>query len=131
MKRICICGGGNLGHVVAGFLAANGCEVTLLTRHPERWSHTLHITTPEGTTLEGHLSTISSTASDVVPQADMLLLAQPGFAIRSVLTARRSPPRHPRGKYRQQHRFLFRSHVTSSFHHSPFWFSACALHRPY
>ena len=41
MKRICICGGGNLGHVVAGFLAANGCEVTLLTRHPERWSHTL------------------------------------------------------------------------------------------
>ncbi len=86
MKRICICGGGNLGHVVAGFLAANGCEVTLLTRHPERWSHTLHIMTPEGTTLEGHLSTISSTASDVVPQADMLLLAQPGFAIRSVLS---------------------------------------------
>ena len=42
--------------------------------------------TPEGTTLEGQLSTISSTASDVVPQADMLLLAQPGFAIRSVLS---------------------------------------------
>ena len=36
MKKVCICGGGNLGHVVTGFLAANGdCEVSLLTRHPD------------------------------------------------------------------------------------------------
>ena len=48
MTRICICGGGNLGHVVAGYLAAQGhCEVDLLTRHPERWKGELLVHTPE------------------------------------------------------------------------------------
>ena len=42
--KICICGGGNLGHVVAGFVAAQGRhEVSLLTRQPERWSTELTI----------------------------------------------------------------------------------------
>ena len=59
--RICICGGGNLGHVVAGFLAAHADgEVSLLTRHPERWQQQLSISTPDGTTLQGRLSRISS-----------------------------------------------------------------------
>ena len=59
--RICICGGGNLGHVVAGFLAAHAdAEVSLLTRHPERWQQQLSISTPEGATLQGRLSRISS-----------------------------------------------------------------------
>ena len=54
MKKVCICGGGNLGHVVTGFLAANGdCDVSLLTRHPERWQHQLEITTPDGEVMKG------------------------------------------------------------------------------
>lgn len=85
-KRVCICGGGNLGHVVAGFLAAHGdCEVSLLTRHPERWQQQLAIRTPDGTVLEGHLKTISAEPLEVVAHADIVLLCLPGFSIREVL----------------------------------------------
>ena len=49
--KICICGGGNLGHVVAGFVAAQGqYEVCVLTRQPERWSQNIFIDAPEQTT---------------------------------------------------------------------------------
>ena len=86
MKKICICGGGNLGHVVAGFLAAHGdCEVSLLTRHPERWQQQLEITTPAGTILHGAIGKITSDPQDVIPQADIVLLCLPGFSIREVL----------------------------------------------
>ena len=84
--RICICGGGNLGHVVAGFLAAHAdAEVSLLTRHPERWQQQLSISTPEGATLQGRLSRISSNPQEVVRQADIVLLCLPGFSIREEL----------------------------------------------
>lgn len=86
MKKICICGGGNLGHVVTGFLAANGdCEVSLLTRHPERWQHQLEITTPDGEVMKGQINTISSNPNDVICNADIVLLCLPGFSISEVL----------------------------------------------
>ena len=84
--KVCICGGGNLGHVVAGFLAAHGdCEVSLLTRHPERWQQQLEITTPEGEVLKGELKAISADPIQVVSPADIVLLCLPGFSIREVL----------------------------------------------
>ena len=84
--KICICGGGNLGHVTAGFIAAHGKhEVMLLTRHPERWSQELTIETPSGTALVGRLQRISDKAADVVADADVVLLCLPGFSIREVL----------------------------------------------
>ena len=86
MAKICICGGGNLGHVVAGFVAAQGKhEVCLLTRHPERWSQELAIETPTGTTLTGHLSGLYSDAQEAVGDADIVLLCLPGYAIRETL----------------------------------------------
>jgi phosphorylcholine metabolism protein LicD len=86
VKKVCICGGGNLGHVVAGFLAAHGdCEVSLLTRHPDRWQQQLEITTPDGTILKGELKTISADPNEVVSPADIVLLCLPGFSIREVL----------------------------------------------
>ena len=84
--RVCICGGGNLGHVVAGFLAAqDNCEVNLLTRQPERWQRQLEITTPEGEVLKGRLPTVSSEPAEVVRGADIVLLCLPGVSIASVL----------------------------------------------
>ena len=50
-QKICICGGGNLAHVVGGYLSAKPyCEVRLLTRHPERWQRdgTLDLTDING-----------------------------------------------------------------------------------
>ena len=89
--KVCICGGGNLGHVVAGFLAAKGnCEVSLLTRQPERWQHQLSITTPEGEVLQGILQQVSSSAEEVVTPADLVLLCLPGYSIQEVLEQIRS-----------------------------------------
>jgi hypothetical protein len=84
--RVCICGGGNLGHVVAGYLAAQDCcEVNMLTRHPERWQRQLAITTPEGEVLHGQLHGISAKPADVVKDMDIVLLCLPGFSIANVL----------------------------------------------
>ena len=84
--RVCICGGGNLGHVIAGYLAAQQCcEVDLLTRRPEWWSHELVVHTPEGIDLHGTLHCVSSEPEKVVSGADIVLLCLPGFSIGVVL----------------------------------------------
>ena len=84
--KICICGGGNLGHVVAGFVAAQKKhEVCLLTRHPERWSQDLTIEAPAKTTFTGHLNGLYSDAQQAVSDADIVLLCLPGYAIRETL----------------------------------------------
>lgn len=84
--KICICGGGNLGHVVAGYIASQQrYEVGLLTRHPDRWSHVLQVDTPSGQTLQGCLACITDRPETIIPQADMILLCLPGFSIASVL----------------------------------------------
>ena len=84
--KICICGGGNLGHVIAGFVASrHEHEVVLLTRHPERWSHQLSIETPEGKSLSGTLSGIFSDSHQALENADIVLLCMPGFAIAETL----------------------------------------------
>lgn len=86
MTRICICGGGNLGHVVAGFVASRqGFEVSLLTRRPEQWSRHLVIDTPDGSKIQATLARISNNPEDVVPNADIVLLCQPGYAIHETL----------------------------------------------
>lgn len=86
MKGICICGGGSLGHVVAGYLSAKkGVEVNILTQRPQLWKHTLHISTPEGATLHGRLHVISDNPEEALRGADIVLLCLPGYAIKSEL----------------------------------------------
>ena len=84
--KICICGGGNLGHVVAGFVSSQGkYDVCLLTRHPELWSQELTIEAPEGTIYSGHLNGVYSDARQAVADADIVLFCLPGYAIRDTL----------------------------------------------
>lgn len=86
MMSITICGGGNLGHVCAGFLSAQGdSRVSLLTSKPERWSEHIDVRDCDGRVYHGTLSAVSDRPSDVIPQADVVLLCLPGFAIRDVL----------------------------------------------
>lgn len=82
--NICICGGGNLGHVCAGFLANRGHQVSILTTKPERWSSELEIVAPDGNFV-GKLASVSSEPSEVIPQAGMVLICLPGFAIHNEL----------------------------------------------
>ena len=98
--RICICGGGNLGHVVAGFLAAReDCVVSLLTRRPALWQQQLTISTPDGRQLVGRLERISSEPVEVIADADLVLLCLPGYSIQEVLLQIRPflKPRTPVG----------------------------------
>lgn len=85
--KICICGGGNLGHVVTGFVAARtDHEVRLLTRHPERWQKSIIVNRPDcGQPLIGTPSLISNQPEEAVRGADVVVLCLPGFSIREVL----------------------------------------------
>ena len=84
--NITICGGGNLGHVTAGFLASQeDMHVSLLTTKPERWSQYLEIVDVNGKTMRGKLEKISSDPQMVIPNADIIFVCLPGFAIHDVL----------------------------------------------
>ena len=83
--RICICGGGNLGHVCAGFLANRGHQVSILTTKPERWSQTIGVVAPDRS-FEGKLAQVSFRPEEVIPQAEIVLVCLPGFAIHDELT---------------------------------------------
>lgn len=86
MKRICICGGGSLGHVIAGYLSAKkDLEVNILTQRPQLWRHELQISTPEGDTLCGKLNTVSNKPEEALHEVDIVLLCLPGYAIKSEL----------------------------------------------
>lgn len=82
MRGICICGGGSLGHVVAGYLAATKpVKVNVLTQRPERWSREIVVDTPDGRVLHGGLNVVSSDPAEALSGVDVVLLCLPGFAI--------------------------------------------------
>ena len=83
--KICICGGGNLGHVTAGMMALHGeNEVAILTRHPEKWATTIGIL-ENGKRSDARLSLVTSEPGKAIPHADIVMLCLPGFAIREEL----------------------------------------------
>lgn len=91
MKNICICGGGSLGHVIAGWLSArNHAKVSILTGRPEKWNKEIFVNTPDGEILKGQIDKISSKPEDVIPEADVVLLCLPGFMIAKQLQAIKS-----------------------------------------
>lgn len=86
MDKICICGGGSLGHVIAGWLSAHHhVLVNVLTNHPEKWKHDIVVDTPEGETLQGYIEEVSNEAQKVVSNCDVVLLCLPGFLIKEEL----------------------------------------------
>lgn len=86
MNSICICGGGGLGHVIAGYLSAkNKITVNVLTRRPTLWGRTLEINTPDREILHGTLNKVSNQAATVISDADIVLLCLPGYSIREEL----------------------------------------------
>lgn len=80
--NITICGGGNLGHVCAGYLSAQDNNVvSLLTTKPEIWSKNINVFDCRGNVFKSKLERISNQPEDVIPDADMVLVCLPGFAI--------------------------------------------------
>lgn len=84
--KITICGGGNLGHACAAWLSARAeADVTMFTRHPGRWDKEIKCFMPDGSTLEGHLASITDSPREAVSGAELVLLCLPGFAIKEGL----------------------------------------------
>ncbi len=86
MIKICICGGGALGHVCAGVLISNE-DVTLniLTRNPEKWSAIIEVTDSNGKKYNGRINEISDNPETVVKNCDIVFLCLPGYAIENEL----------------------------------------------
>ena len=86
MTKVCICGGGSLGHVCAAVLASQSdTEVRIFTQHPERWGREVVATDPDGKTFCGRLDMVSADAAEAVSGCDLIFLCLPGYAIKSTL----------------------------------------------
>lgn len=84
--KICICGGGALGHVISGVLAHSGnYDVHLLTGHPGLWGNEVKINLPDEKEIIGSLAKISADPREVVSEVDHVILCLPGYLIASVL----------------------------------------------
>lgn len=83
--NITICGGGHLGHVCGGVFTSQGHNVSILSGHPYRWNDTITVTDLNWKVYSGNINKISSKASEVIPDADIVLLCLPGYLISKTL----------------------------------------------
>ena len=84
--KITICGGGNLGHVVAGFLSSQSENSdSLLTTRPQDWASEIDVVDCNGKVFHGELEKISAKASEVICGRDVVIICLPGYAIHDVL----------------------------------------------
>ena len=86
IKRICICGGGGLGHTCAAVLSSHDdVEVMLYTQHPERWNKTFVVDDCENRIYNGCIVSITNKPEEVIPLADLVLLCLPAFLVEQTL----------------------------------------------
>lgn len=86
MIKVCICGGGSLGHVCAGVLSSqHDVSVNIFTQKPERWSAQINVTDLNGKVYQGKLNVISNHAEEALKECDIIFLCLPGFAIENTL----------------------------------------------
>ncbi len=84
--RICICGGGSLGHVCAGVLGSrDDVELNIYSGHPSLWQKEIEVTDPEGKLFIGHINAVSDNPKDVITNQDIILFCLPGFLIEGTL----------------------------------------------
>ncbi len=84
--KICICGGGSLGHVCSGVLASqNDVELNVLSGHPDRWQKIITVFDDNGKQYVAHINRISSNPQEVVVGQDIILFCLPGYMIEKTL----------------------------------------------
>ena len=84
--KICICGGGSLGHVISAWTASRlVAGVSVYTHRPRLWTSCITADTPSGEIIKGRLACVSGDPGKVIPDADVVLLCYPGFMIERCL----------------------------------------------
>eukprot|EP00299_Pterocystis_sp_00344_P007743 c2651_g1_i1.p1 GENE.c2651_g1_i1~~c2651_g1_i1.p1 ORF type:complete len:367 (-),score=73.78 c2651_g1_i1:107-1207(-) len=87
MVKVCICGGGNEGHCIAGYLSHLGHSVNILTRSPEQWKSELQVTDHfNNQQYISPLNKVSSNPAEVIPESEIVLISIPAFAFRDVIS---------------------------------------------
>ncbi|MBQ4405409.1 MAG: NAD/NADP octopine/nopaline dehydrogenase family protein [Bacteroidales bacterium] len=82
MLKVCICGGGALGHVCAGVLSSEpNVSVNVLTGKPNLWNKDIEVFDCNSKTYSGRINQVSNLAQDVITNADIVFLCLPGYAI--------------------------------------------------
>lgn len=83
--NICICGGGALGHVIAGMFANKNYNVSILTNRPQLWHSTIKVFKFNGEVIEGSIIKATDKPEEVIPYSDILLFCIPGYMFDSYL----------------------------------------------
>ena len=84
--KICICGGGSLGHVCAGVLSSHkDVELSIFSGHPERWGRSITVTDLNGEQYKARITRVSSKPEEVISGQDIILFCLPGFLIEKTL----------------------------------------------
>lgn len=80
---VTICGGGNLAHAQAAYLARKGHVVNILTRRPGDWASSLNAAFFDGLRKNIELQTVTSSPA-VVENSEVVIISLPRFAIGTV-----------------------------------------------
>mmetsp|Transcript_38842 Transcript_38842/g.120822 ORF Transcript_38842/g.120822 Transcript_38842/m.120822 type:complete len:416 (-) Transcript_38842:298-1545(-) len=96
---VCICGAGNAAHVFSSLLVSWGCKVTVFADFMDEAERFRAAVEGNGGVLvkdrsdpsnvrefRGKPDVVSKDAADAVPQADIIIVALPSFAMRNVFT---------------------------------------------
>lgn len=84
--RICICGGGHLGHVCTGVLSSHeDVSLNIYSRNPSCWGTSITVTDLYNHEYVAKIDVISSDPKQAICDADIILLCLPGFAIETTL----------------------------------------------
>ena len=85
MLNITICGGGNLAHAQAAYLARKGHVVNIYTRRPQAWSSSLDAFFFDGKRATVHLNEVTNNPA-IVTQCDIVIISLPRYAVEEVVT---------------------------------------------
>jgi len=85
MRKICICGGGSVAHVLSAVLGNNKeCIVNVLTRNPHLWENEIEIDYKGVGLLKGKLNKVSAKPVEVLSDADLVFIVVPTFAYKEL-----------------------------------------------
>ena len=82
--KVCICGGGNIGHSLVAAFGRYG-DVGVLTRRPEEWSEHLRFQIADSVCEETTGCVIASSDPSIIAESSVIVIALPRFAIKQEL----------------------------------------------
>ena len=82
--KVCICGGGNIGHSLVAAFGRHG-DVGVLTRRPEEWSEHLRFQIADSVCEETTGRVIASSDPSIIAESSVIVIALPRFAIKQEL----------------------------------------------